>query len=106
MRAGLLTKRIEIYRINVAVNEYGEKIKDERLLTSCRANIVYNNGNRSLDVNSEINFNYSYSFEVYSHINVNENDIIHHDGKRYRILSIENRRFENRKIIRTELINE
>ena len=45
-------------------------------------------------------------FEVHQYVDVKETDIIHWDGKKYRILSIDLDRNQMKKVIMTELIDE
>lgn len=106
MRAGLLSDIIEIYRPTSEVNEYGEKIQTYGLLYSTRARVEHNGGSRTND-NNEIFYDYQKAFTVRAYVPICESDQIEFEGKRYRVLSIENRRRDyNDKVIITELINE
>jgi hypothetical protein len=106
MRAGLLTELIDIYSPTYEVNEFGEKIQTYGLTYTTRARVEHNGGSRTND-NNEIFFDYSKTFTVRSYVPITESDQIEFEGKRYRVLSIENRRRDyNDKLVITELINQ
>ena len=77
MQAGLLTETINIYNPSITTNEYGETIQ-----------------------------NYTKTFHIRYYVNINENMLIEWQNKKYRILSIEELRKWNEKVITGELINE
>lgn len=105
MIAGRLNEQIKIYSPIKEINEYGERVETYKFTYTTRARVDYDNGNRSNE-NNEIVYNYGKTFNVRSYTQVKETCIIEWQGKRYRILTIENRREYNDMIIRTELINE
>lgn len=105
-RAGLFNEVIDIYKVIYSTNEFGEQVQEYIKCYTTRARVTHDNGNRTLD-NGEIFYNYNKSFIVRSYVPLDERHIIEYDGKRYRILTIENRVREwNDKIIECELINE
>lgn len=105
-RAGLFNEIINIYKVSYTTNEYGESIQSYTLCYTTRAKVTHDNGNRVME-NNEIFYTYSKTFTVRSYVPVGERDVVEYDGKKYRIISIENRIKEwNDKIIVTELINE
>lgn len=57
-------------------------------------------------MNQEEFFAYTVTFTVRSYVPVTERDQIEFRGKRFRILTIEERELQNDKVIRAELINE
>lgn len=104
-RAGLLNEVIEIYKLNVSKNDYGQEVRTWDLKLSTRAKVSYNTGSRDTE-NSEITHNYTKSFTVRYYVNVEENDQIKWGGKLYRILEIERSREYQQIVINTELIND
>lgn len=106
MRAGLLNEMIEIFRPTSEVNEYGEKIQTYGLIYSTRARVEHNGGNRT-NTNNEIFHDYQKAFTVRNYVPIQETDLIEYNGKRYRVLTIEDRKHDfNDKVVITELINE
>lgn len=105
MQAGLLNEFIEIYRPKIDTNEYGEQVQVYHKCYETRAQVIYNNGNRTTS-NNEIIFEYQKTFKVRRYVQLNENYQLKYQGKFYRILSIEDIRQYNHKVIIAELINE
>ena len=104
-RAGLLDEMIEIKRIVVTVNRYGERIENYNTYIKTRANVINDGGNKSV-INNEIFNSYSKTFQVRYYVDVKDTDIIVWQKREYRIISVEKRRNENDILIKTELINE
>ena len=105
MRCGLLKDKIDIYRPITSQNEFGEIVQEYRPWYCTRARAVSNGGSRTL-LNNEIFYQYRKIFEVHQYVDVKETDIIHWEGKKYRILSIDFDRNQMKKVIMTELIDE
>lgn len=105
MKAGLLNEIINIYSHLQSINKYGEVTSYPVLKTTTRANVSWNTGTRSIE-NDEIVYGYTKTFTVRSYVDISNTDIIEWQDMRYRIISIENRRGYNGKIILAELINE
>ena len=105
MRCGLLKDKIDIYRPISNQNEFGEMVKEYRPWYCTRSRIVSNGGSRTL-LNNEIFYPYRKIFEVHLYLDIKETDIIHWEGKKYRILSIDLDRNQMKKVIMTELIDE
>lgn len=105
MNAGQLNEPIQIYEMNVVINDYGERKDSWILKYSTRAQVVYDGGNRN-DNNNEIQYSYTKTFKVRSYVPVFETDKVRWQGKDYRILTIDRRRTTNDILIRAELINE
>lgn len=105
MRCGLLKDKIDIYRPISNQNEFGEMVQEYRPWYSTRSRIVNNGGSRTL-LNNEIFYPYRKIFEVHLYLDIKETDIIHWEGKKYRILSIDLDRNQMKKVIMTELIDE
>lgn len=105
MQAGRLNEVIEIFQPQIDKNEYGEQVQVYVKCYTTRAHVEYNSGNRNIE-NNEVVFNYNRTFHIRRYVQVNENYQIKWQGKYYRILSIEDVRPWNEKIIQTELINE
>lgn len=105
MRAGLLTKKITILTPETTVNEYGEKVQEYKLKLKVRARVLHDNGSRNI-VNGEIFYPYKKTFNVRSYVPITEFDIIEFEGKRYRVITIDNRiESWNDKLVVAELIN-
>jgi hypothetical protein len=105
MRAGLLTRPITILTPETTINEFGEQVQEYKLKYKTRARVLHDSGSRDI-MNGEIFYPYRKSFDVRSYVPVNEFDIIEFEGKRYRIIAIDNRiEHTNDKVIVTELIN-
>lgn len=105
MQAGKLNKLIEIYEPELQVNEYGEQVQTYIKRKETRTEVIYNNGGRTTS-NNEIVFNYTKTFKIRRYHTINETYQLKYEGKFYRILSIEDNRQFNSKIITAELINE
>ena len=105
MRCGLLNDKIDIYRPISNQNEFGEMVQEYRPWYCTRSRILSNGGSRTL-LNNEIFYPYRKIFEVHQYVDVKETDLIHWEGKKYRILSIDLDRSQMKKVIMTELIDE
>lgn len=106
MRAGLLNKKIKILRPTIQRNEYNEEVETYNEIAATRARVIYNNGQRSLEVNSEVHYDYQLTFEVWKYVDIKENDYIEFLCKKYRVISIEISDEQNKKIIRVDEVNE
>ena len=105
MQAGQLNEIITIYIPIHTKNEYGEVVEEWKKHTSTKANITYSGGNRNIQ-NGELFFGYTKIFKVYRYVDINESMIIEWQNKRYKIISIEDVKQYNEKIITAEIINE
>lgn len=106
MRAGLLKEIIEIYRKGIVQDEYGSTSEQYLPIRKTKARVVHKGGNREL-INNEIVYPYLKTFEVWNYIDVQEKiDEIHWNNKKYRVLSVESVKEQNKKIIETEEVNE
>lgn len=105
MRAGLLSEVITIMCPYIEKDEYGSEVElwDELLTT--RANVRYVSGSRSIS-NDEIVNIYTVDFTVRRYIDLDERMRVQHDGKLYRILSIEDNKHDGTKKLICELVNE
>lgn len=106
MQAGTLNEIIRVERLKAINNEYGE-IETEKYIPiiRTRANVKYNNINRT-DDNNELFFSQDVTFIVRAYHNIMDLDRIIWNGGKYRILSIELNKPLQLKKIHTELINE
>lgn len=105
MRAGLLTRPITILTPETTINEFGEQVQEYKLKYKTRARVLHDHGSRDIQ-NGEIFYPYQKSFNVRSYVPINEFDVIEFEGKRYRVITIDNRiERSNDKLIVTELIN-
>ena len=105
MQSGLFNKPITIFEPIDSINEYGEQTIDWRIKYDTRANVVYASSARE-NQNSEEFFAYIVTFGVRSYVPVTERCQIEFRGKRFRIITIEERELQNDKLTRAELINE
>lgn len=105
MQAGFLNNIIEFEKRIVTSNVYNEQYVDYVKCSACRAQVIYNNGNRAIE-NNEMVVNYSPTFVIRQYHDINETMRIKFNGKYYRIISIvPNNKLQNKTIL-TELINE
>lgn len=110
MQAGLLDKTITILYKREVQNKYGEQTvtygQTEADQYKTRARVIQVSGNRT-DQNNETFYTYIKRFEVRRYVPINEYDYILYNGKKYRILNIDdsNTSLQN-KVIDTELVNE
>ena len=105
MRSGLLTEQIKILRPEITRNAFGEQEEEYKDHYTTKARVLHNSGRRSVE-NGEILHSYEKTVEVWKYVDVVETDFIELDGKQYRILSIEDDKTQQKKIITIELIND
>ena len=105
MQAGKLNELIEIYKPSISQNEYGEQVQVYNKVKDTRVQVIYDSGNRNTS-NNEVIYNYQKTFKVRRYIELMENYQIKYKNKMFRILSIEDIRQYNHKVITAELINE
>ena len=101
MQAGILKERIQVQRPTVRTDEYGANVIEYNNIINTRAAATNKSGNRA-----KIVYNYIKSFTVRYYHNIQENDIIIWNNKKYRITDIDEVRDKQYKIINTELIND
>lgn len=105
-RAGLLTKIIKILTPKTTINEFGEQIQEYSVSYKTRARVLHDNGNRTNE-NGEIFYSYQKTFNIRSYVPITEFDLVEFEGKRYRVITIENRiETQNDKLVITEQIND
>lgn len=104
MRAGGYEDRIKILKHTVVQSASGEQQISYEVIRTTRANVHQTSGNRT-DQNSEVFYEYMKTFTVHKYVEVDEFDRIEYKGKQYRILSIDEDRHLNQKVITTELVN-
>ena len=105
MRAGLLDTEVKILRPEITRNAFGEQEEEYKDHYTTKARVLHNSGRRSVE-NGEILHSYEKTVEVWKYVDVVETDFIEFDGKQYRILSIEDDKTQQKKIITIELIND
>lgn len=105
MIAGKLDNIITVQTPTIVQNEFGANsiVWNDSLTT--KAQVTYNNGNRTNE-NNEIVFAYEIIFTIRIYHQINEQMQIVWNKKKYRILSIEIDKQKQKQIIRTGLINE
>ena len=105
MRAGLLDTEVKILRPEITRNAFGEQEEEYKEHYQTKARVLHNSGSRDVQ-NGEILHTYIKTLEVWKYVDVVETDFILLDGKQYRILSIEDDKTQQKKIITIELIND
>lgn len=105
MQAGTLNYLIDIYKPCIEKNEFGEQVTVYKKSIHTRARIIYDNGNRTNE-DGDMTYIYNLTFEVRRYHNINEYDQIYYNNKKYRILSIEKKKTEQKQIVTCQLINE
>lgn len=106
MRAGILEETIKILKLNKRKSDFGAQLDTyTESENTIRAGVVENSGNRITD-NFEIFYDYTKKFYVRRYVQLDEFDRILYKGKQWRILSINDDRHLNQKIITAELVNE
>lgn len=105
-RAGLLSQVINVLSPQSTKNEYGELVQDYAVSYTTRARVIHDRGSRDL-ANGEVFYSYSKTFLVRSYVPITEKDLIQYKGKKYRVITIDDRtETSNDKQIVTELLNE
>lgn len=98
MWAGILNKKIYIYRSVNTRNDFGEEVEAYYEYSSTRAGVSHQSTSRTV-INSEIQYPYTKFFVVRKYVDLTENDLIKFDGKYYRVLSIEdNDQLQNKRV--------
>ena len=106
MRAGLLNSIVSVEKPEVISDEFGaNSLKWVQHIPKTRAKVTYNSGSRA-NTNNEIIFAYEVVFTVRIYHQIDERMRIRWEGKKYRILSIEEDRTLQQLTIKTELIND
>lgn len=88
MWAGILKKKIDVYRKTVVRNDFGEEVETYEKVHSYRAGVSHQSTSRTV-INSEIQYPYTKFLVVRIYADILEEDIVLLDGKYYRITSIE-----------------
>lgn len=106
MRAGLLNSIIAIEKPETVSDDFGaNSLKWVNHIPKTRAKVTYSSGSRANE-NNEIIFAYEVIFTVRIYHQINERMRIIWEGRKYRILSIEENKELQQLTIKTELINE
>lgn len=105
MRAGLIQQPIDIYKPYVEKNEFGEQVTVYKKEIHTRARIIYDDGER-VNMDGDMTYVYTLTFEVRRYHKISEYDHVHYTDKKFRILSIEHNKAEQKQVIKCQLINE
>ena len=106
MRAGIFTKRIQIYREYKSVNEYGETITGNfEYVHSTRAEVTQTNGAR-VDENSNMTYTSLVTFNMRYYVDIRDYDRILYNDKFYRVLNNDRKDKQNYITVDTELVND
>lgn len=104
MNAAILKTPIDIYELVTTKTEYGTIQTSYRKKTQTRAYVQFNSENQVVS-EGEIWFPVNRTFIVRAYVDIVETDQIEYEGKRYRILSINENKYYNDKSIITTLVN-
>lgn len=102
---GNLRNKIKVMSFTVTRDEYGAEVETYTELAALRAEVKFVSGNKVID-NKEIFAAQSVQFITHYRSTVTEAMRIDYDGKKYRILSLEEIGYKEGLKINTELINE
>jgi len=106
MRAGLLNSVISVEKPEVVSDDFGaNSLQWVQHIPKTRAKVTYSSGSRANE-NNEIIFAYEVIFTARIYHKITERMRILWEGRKYRILSIEEDKALQQLIIKTELINE
>ena len=106
MRAGQLSSVIQVEKPEVVSDDFGaNSLQWVNHIPKTRAKVTYSSGSRANE-NNEIIFVYEVIFTVRIYRSITERMRILWEGRKYRILSMEEDKERQQKIIKTELINE
>ena len=106
MRAGAYTEIVDIYKVHVERNEFGEQHDTYTLSERTRANVVDGASDRT-DENKETLYTNIKTFTVHRYVDIDEFDVIEWCGKRWRCISVPTpSKIYNHKVVTCELINE
>lgn len=105
MRAGLLNEIIELWKPFVSKNEVGASTTTYKKDEVLRANVRHNNMNRSVQEN-EVFYDTTKTFIIRRYVSIDETYRIKYQGQTYRVISIEDDRQQNQKIIIADRVNE
>lgn len=105
MNAGQLKDTITIFSPEPFQNEFGERIEQLVEKYSCKAKVEHRGGSRN-NVNGEVFLTNSKIFHIRIYHEINDNDIVSYEGKKYRIIDVEKIKEYQEIILTTTLINE
>lgn len=106
MRAGLMLEVIKFEQPIIETDDFGaNSLRWETFINKTRAQVTYSTGNR-VNENNEIIFAYEVDFTIRSYHQINERMRIIWQNRKYRILSIQRMKEQQKQIIKAELINE
>lgn len=103
--AGLFNEQVEIYKFFTIKNKYGEEVTDREKVFSTRAKVGHIGGSRTV-INNEIQTPYMKNFVVRIYVPVFDDSYIKYKDKFYRVVSIDENREMQQKVIIAELVNE
>lgn len=104
MNAAILKDPIDIYELVTIKTEYGTIKTSYDLKYHTRAYVRFNSENMTVS-EGEVYFPINRTFIVRAYVPVTETDQIEHEGKRYKILSINRNKYYNDTEITTTIIN-
>lgn len=105
MNGGRLKEIIVVQRPTITRDDFGANKTVWKDIITTRSDVQFEKGDRATE-NGEIVFNYTKVFTIRVYHNVDEKDRILWNNKKWRILSIEPDKDQQKQTIRTELINE
>lgn len=105
MISGLLKDKITFLKCVILNDEYGSEKREWEEVIKTKASKQINSGNRIIEDYEVIN-TYTLTFEIRMYHKVDESMRIKHNGSLFNILSIEEDRQKQKKIIKCSKINE
>lgn len=105
IRAGLLTERVLVLHPTTTTNAVGEQVTEYDETTAIRARDVSHRQSRTND-NGEVWMPSASVLEVRQYHGICDTDLLEWNGKRYRIVGIENDRQQRCKRLTIEEVNQ
>lgn len=103
--AGLYNTPIRIIKTKYEQDETGSMVKKDDCVICTRARIMHNGGGRGNE-NGDIAYLYNKQFQIHRYVQCIGYDEVEYQGRRYRILEIEDNEDYQYKMITTEEIND
>lgn len=103
--AGLFSHIIRIIKTKYEQDVTGSMVKKDDCIICTRARIMHNGGGRTNE-NGDIAYLYNKQFQIHRYVKCDGYDEVEYQGKRYRILEIEDNEGYQYKMITTEEEND
>lgn len=103
--AGLFNELVDIYKFFKEKNDYGEEVTCREKIFSTRAKVGHAGGSRTV-INNEIMTPYLKNFVLRIYAPVFDDSYIKYKGKFYQVISIDEDRTMQQKVVVAALVNE